>query len=217
MRKYLWIIPLLLAAVGTPTAQAQVLSNGSLENLNGTFVDNTGFNYMTLGDGSTTIPDWTVSTSSGFIVWAQSPTSDGFSAAAGTYFVDLSGLGNSSPDGALSQSLSTVNGATYTFSMDVGSANDGTISASVGGQTLVLTPGTAFLVGSTSWTPETGTFIASSSTPLLTIMDETPGSSVDFVDNVSITSPTPEPASLTLMAIGLAGLAAQRRTRALRN
>jgi hypothetical protein len=199
-------------------AMADIVQNGSLENVNLTFIDNTGFNYMTLGDGSPTIPGWTVSTSTGAIVWAKSPTSDGFTAADGTFFVDLSGLGNSSPDGALNQALSTVGGVTYTFSMDVGSANNGTVSASVGGKTLVLTGGAAFSVNGTSWTPETGAFVGDppNTTPLLTIKDETPGSVIDFVDNISITgqATTPEPATLSLCAMGLA---VRRRTKARRS
>jgi hypothetical protein len=211
-----------LLGFAAPAMAGNTVQNGSLENIDGTFMDNTGCNYMTLGNGSTTIPDWTVSTSSGAIVWAQSPTCDGYTAADGAFFVDLSGLGNSSPDGALNQSLSTLGGVTYTFSMDVGSGNDGTISASVGSQVLVLTAGTAFLVNGTSWTPETGTFVGNplDTTPLLTIVDATPGSSVDFVDNFSITgtpAPTPEPASLGLYAMGLAGFAVLRRTRARRS
>jgi hypothetical protein len=107
-----------LLGFGAPAMANITVQNGSLENLNGTFV-NTTCNYMALGNGSTTIPDWTVSTTSGPIVWAQSPTCDGYTAADGAYFVDLSGFGNSSPDGALNQSLSTVGGVNYTFSMDV--------------------------------------------------------------------------------------------------
>lgn len=202
-------------------AMANIVQNGSLENGNGTFINQT-CNYMALGNGSTTIPGWTVSTSSGQIVWAQSPTCDGFSAADGSFFVDLSGFGSSSPDGALNQSLSTVGGVTYTFSMDIG-PNNGTIAVSVGGKAVTLTGGTAFSVGSTSWTPETGTFVGDplNTTPLLTIKDASPGSTIDFVDNISITgaqgNPTPEPATLALCAMGLAGLAARLRTRARRS
>ena len=198
-------------------AMANIVQNGSLENGNGTFV-NTTCNYMALGNGSTTIPGWTVSTSGGPIVWAQSPTCDGFTAADGTFFVDLSGFGFQSPDGALSQSLSTVGGVTYTFSMDIG-PNNGTVSASVSGKALTLTAGAAFSVNGTRWTPETGTFVGDplNTTPLLTIKDASPGSTIDFVDNISITgaqAPTPEPATLSLYAMGLAGLAVRRRTRA---
>jgi hypothetical protein len=112
---------------------------------------------------------------------------------------------------------------TYTFSMDVGSANNGTISVSVGGHTLVLTAGTPFVVNGTGWIPETGTFIGDplNTTPLLTIMHGVPGSTIDFVDNFSISgtqaNPTPEPASLALFAMGLAGLAVRRRTRTRRS
>jgi hypothetical protein len=53
-----------LLGFAAPAMANNIVQNGSLENLNATF-SNTTCNYMTLGNGSTTIPGWTVSTSSG--------------------------------------------------------------------------------------------------------------------------------------------------------
>ena len=205
------LIGLLTLALATaPARAAEIVANGSFESQTGTFVDG-GDSYMALSNGSTFITGWTVSSSSGDIVLGKGPTGDGYNAANGTYFVDLSGFGDSSPDGALSQTLSTVGGKTYTFSMDLYSGNTGTVSAIVGGVTLVLTAGTSFTVGTTTWTPETATFMGNplDNTPLLTIMDKSPGSQIDFVDNISIFGPvtaTPLPSTWTMLIAGFLGL-----------
>jgi hypothetical protein len=194
---------------GACASAAEIVQNGSFEALNGTFVDDSE-NYMSLDNGSTFITGWTVSTSSGAVVLGRSPTGDGYTAANGEYFVDLSGFGSSSPDGALNQTITTVGGATYAFSMDLAGANNGTVSASVGGNSLVLTPGTPFNVGGTEWIPETGTFVGDflDMAPLLSITNETPGSDIDFVDNVSISgaAATPEPSTWAMMLLGFATL-----------
>src|SRR5580765_7041570 len=92
-------------------AGAAIVQNGSFETLEGPFFDN-GANYMEVFDGFTFISGWTVSSSLGApIVLGRTPTDDGYSAADGTYFVDLSGFGDSSLDGALSQTIHTSAGA----------------------------------------------------------------------------------------------------------
>src|SRR5215831_8264699 len=84
---------------------ANVVLNGSFENLSSAFV-NTNSNYMSLFAGSTVITDWTVSaTTTNEIVLGKSPTADSRNAADGVYFVDLTGFGGDSPNGALQQTL----------------------------------------------------------------------------------------------------------------
>lgn len=207
----------IMVLAATPAAAA-IVQNGSFETLAGPFT-NTAANYEQLANGSSFITGWTVSSSSGDIVLGQTVTGDGHSAADGTYFVDLSGFGASSPDGALNQTIHTVAGATYAFSMDLGSSNSGTIFASVGGSLLTLTSGAAFSVGSESWTPWSGTFTGGANhNPLLTIGNGTPGSQIDFLDNVSIVqtgggSGAPEPAGWALMILGFGGVGASMRRR----
>ena len=209
-----------LGLIVASSAHAAIVQNGSFETLTGPFV-NSAANYMQLANGSTEIAGWTVSTTKGNIVLAQSPTDDGFNAAQGTYFVDLSGLGSESLDGALSQTISTVAGAHYAFSLDLYSGNNGTIIASVGGNPITLASGASFTIGNTSWTPWSGTFTGNAldTSPTLMIKNGTPGSQLDFVDNVSIVrtgGSVPEPAawSLMILGFGLAGATLRRVRRA---
>src|SRR5262249_1567711 len=107
---------MLLSLVGGRASASSIVVNGSLET--GSFV-NTTCGYMALGAGSTTITGWTVApATTGNIVWANSPTCDGFSASNGSFFVDLSGFGESSVNGAIQQGLTTTIGQSYAFSMD---------------------------------------------------------------------------------------------------
>ena len=84
----------LAAAVGAfsaMTVNAAIVQNGSFENTANTWV-NTACNYMAASGN--TITGWSVgSSATGPVAWGQSITCDGFAAANGSYFVDLSGFG----------------------------------------------------------------------------------------------------------------------------
>jgi hypothetical protein len=202
-----------LVVAASPAAATNIVLNGSLEDLNGSFA-NTACGYMALGSGSTAIANWTVNASTiGQMVWGASPTCDGFSASEGDFFADLSGFGSDSPNGTLEQQLATGIGQTYFFSIDLGTANGGGVSVVVGADLLTLSAGSPFVVGSTSWTPYTGSFIASMSNPLLSIANTSGNASIVFVDNVSITAQSvPDPASsAALFGFGIAAVSVLRR------
>ena len=202
----------LIASTAGQAAASSIVLNGSFEDLNGSFVNST-CQYMTLGAGSTAIANWTVPAATiGNLAWADTPTCDGFSASHGEFFVDLSGLGNGSPNGALEQQLAATIGQAYSFSIDLATINNGDIAVVVGSELLTLSAGSPVLIGSTSWTPYTGTFIATTSDPLLTIASAFPATIV-FVDNVSIEAQSvAEPASsVALLGFSVATLGAYRR------
>ncbi len=217
MKKLAIAVALTLIVGVAPAWATEFAVNGSLEDLNATFV-NTVANYMSLTAGSTAIADWTVSAGTvNEIVWAKSPTGDSHNAAAGTFFVDLTGFGGDSPNGAIEQSLiGLLVGQTYSFSMDV----EGTLPiVTAGGSGIALSLGAPFVVGSDSWTPVTGTFIAGASNELLKIANGNPSSNVVFIDNISVNGPSgsnaavPEPATILLFGTGLAGMWRRRQSR----
>ena len=106
------------------STHANLVLNGSLEDLNQQFVE-TSQNYMKLFAGDTEIADWTVAPGTeADVAWAKTPTRDsigGYSAADGTFFIDLSGFGANSPNGGIQQALSgLVVGQTYSYLACVG-------------------------------------------------------------------------------------------------
>ena len=204
-------------ALCAPPAAASIVQNGSFETLEGPF-HNTSFNYQQLGDGSTFLTGWTVTTSSGHLALAQSPTSDGHNASDQTYFVDLSGFSDESHDGAVSQTIHTTAGATYGVSIDLYNGDNGIILVTVGGNLVNLSAGSSVTVGNDTWTTFHGAFTGDGANlnPLLKIANGKPGSDIDFIDNVSIVqtgggNSVAEPAAWALMILGFGGVGAMAR------
>ena len=182
-----WIVAALLTVAAALPARGlnpNLVHNGSFENPKGTWVD-TNCNYMSLLAGSTAVPGWTVTSDTiNEVVWAMSPTCDGYSAAAGKFFLDLTGFGGDSPNGAVQQTVKKLTAGTqYSFSIAV----VGTVPlVTVDGVALALTPGTPFKRGTTVWTPENGAFTAQGSSAVLVIRNPTPGTQMVFVDKVAV-------------------------------
>jgi len=177
----------LLATADAAGASTNLVKNGSLENRAGTWA-NTRCNYMSVRPGSKPITGWKATAAQGELAWAKGPTCDGYRAAKGRFFVDLSGFGADAPNGALQQRLRTSAGKHYKFSIDVCACNDGAVSATVGGQPLSLTPGRSFVIGTTSWRQLHGSFTGNGQkpNPELKIANATPGAQIVLVDNVVI-------------------------------
>jgi len=194
--------------------QAAIVQNGSFENLQNTWT-NTEYNYMAVASGSTAITAWNVvgAVSRG-VAWAQSPTNDGYSPSAGSYFVDLSGFGTEAgPNATLEQILQNlISGQTYNVGIDYwGDA----AKVSIGG-TVIATGASS----SASWTHLATTFTASSTQELLAI-GYSGQSGVAFVDNLTVTGPdssvgggtVPEPGTMALViaSLGIIGIFSHRR------
>src|SRR6476646_5396984 len=176
----------LLALTASGTSAANIVKNGSLEDLRGKFTD-TRCNYMALHARSRAIARWTVArATTGELAWGKR-TCDGYSAAKGAFFLDLTGFGADSTNGAIRQTLRTRPGKHYRFSIDVCSCNDGSLGVKVGTNTLSLSAGKPFVVGSTSWTRMTARFTGPQDrTPVLKIKNVTPGAQIVVIDGVAI-------------------------------
>ena len=177
----------LLALTASGAAIANVVKNGSLENRKGKFT-NTQCNYMSVPAGSRAIDKWKVPrATTGELAWGRR-TCDGYSAAKGKFFLDLTGFGADSTNGAIRQRLTTQPGTHYRFSIDVCTCNDGGLAVKVGKDALNLTPGgKPFTVGSTSWTPMKGQFKGPQNTePALKIKNATPGAQIVVIDDVAV-------------------------------
>ena len=166
------VAALIVFGAVTPVRAVPFVLNGSLEDLDGNFV-NDADNFDQLAAGATSIANWTVSAgTTENIAWGQTVTGDGRSAPFGDFFIDLSGFGSESPNGAIEQLLSgLLIGGTYNISL----FSSGTIPlVTVGGAVVALSSGSSVVAGIDTYTQLTGTFDAGASNLLLKIANDTP-------------------------------------------
>ena len=220
MIKSLNLACLIAAVVLVPTsAGAAAITNGSFET--GSFVADSS-DADALPSGSTAINGWTVtggpSPPSGALAWIGSSNTFGLSASQGSFFLDLTGYNDgSSPFGGVSQAIATTVGQKYLLTFDLGSSNlygipDGVAVYAGSVLTNVLFTSTN-TTSPNFWQAESITFTANS--PITTLLFQgNQGTKYIGLDNVAIAD-VPEPLTLSLFGIGLAGAAGIRRRRKL--
>jgi hypothetical protein len=191
----------------------ELLTNGGFESGNFTPVGGGISTYDTITQGGPQdLTGWTVGNS---LVWGVNTTD--INPHAGNGFVDLTGVGDTTPHGILNQTISTIVGQQYTFSIfetqDFGSSVVG-INAFANSVALVLSGTPGFWADNSglnaTYGQLTGVFTATSTSTLISIgsIAFAPGFHPFMIglDDVSVTGPvatTPLPAALPLFASGL--------------
>ena len=196
-------------------AQANLLTNGSFENPNNTFVPDVN-HTMSLASGSTAIPGWTT-TNGTFTAWIQNGNPWNIPASDGSFFLDFTGYGDTGTYGGVTQSFATTIGAQYTLTFDLGyGGNSGffagpaSVNVSVGGAATTFTSGSG-TPNPAVWSHETYNFTATSTTTLLSIIGHsTAGGEYIGLDNADVelgtVSSIPEPATFGFVGVALLGL-----------
>ncbi len=218
----------ILVSMASPLQAAELLVNGGFES--GNFTPdpnplNSNQTYDTIrSNGPQDLAGWTVGTSRIAPVGAQTSlawgvNSQDINVRSGAGFVDLTGIGDTVPHGYLSQTIATIIGQQYTFSIyetqDFSTAYTG-IRTYANDVEFALSGTPGFWLSSSGPTAVygllTGTFIAASTSTTIGIGSIEFGSQVFMIglDDASVTGPAvgavPEPSTWAMMILGFAGV-----------
>jgi choice-of-anchor C domain-containing protein len=195
-----------LIVAGASPAVAAPFTNGSFE-LGSV---NPGGGWITLNSGSPAITGWEIFDGTIDYIGAY------WQAADGSRSLDLNG--NDGPAG-IRQTFDTIGGGTYQVSFALAGNPDGapvtkSVQVTSGGVSQLF----AFTIAGASradmgWAYHSLLFTAAGSSTTLSFLSDTAGAYYGpALDDVSVTA-VPEPATLSLVALGLAAVARARRRR----
>jgi len=211
----------LIVISSVAAAAPDLLANGSFET---PLVPVGGFTNF--GTGSTAITGWTV-------VGPQASVVSGsfvsecckFPADDGVQWLDLTGDLVNQVEG-VEQSVATVAGKTYDLSFDVGNVFDPRGAYGTSSSVAVMVNGTSLgtftnscttCTDTLTWENFTTSFVASGATTLVEFLNQDPttdnSNGLDKVVLTGAAGAVPEPATLSLLALGLAGVGLFRRRR----
>jgi hypothetical protein len=208
-----WLFGLASLMAWCPDSEAQnLLTNGSFENTDNTFVNN-GQGFHNLFPGATTIPGWTVTNDN--LAWLNNTNTANVMTPTGSFFLDLTGADDTAPYGGVTQTIATNPGTIYTLSLSLGSSNptfggEKTVSVTAGSASTTFTLPASMGPGDL-WGPFSFDFTASAASTAITITGTGAGTGSQYIglDNVSV---VPEPAALSALA-GMGFALARRRKR----
>jgi Protein of unknown function (DUF642)/PEP-CTERM motif len=208
--------------LGAPTAHANLLTNGSFETPTVTVGS-----FTTFATGSSLITGWTVTGPQGtnVAIVSGSFVQNGvaFQAFDGTQWLDLTGNGSNSTEG-VSQAVATTPGHVYQLSYLIGNTTGGgsfgstsTVNVSLNGVQTYNDTNSNASASSLNWQAFSHTFTSfgGASTILLFTNGDPGGDNSNGLENVVLLDlgpgscercAVPEPGSLMLFAVGLAGL-----------
>ena len=205
--RHLMVTSVIGVFLSTSASAVELISNGGFEIGNFTPQGFPTYDTITSG-GPQDLSSWTVGNS---LVWGWNTTD--INVYDGQGFVDLTGVGDTAPHGTLSQTLPTLVGQKYAFSVYTTLYDTVGINVSANGAPIILSGPYGTWDGTPTgaiWRQVTGAFIADGTSSTIVIAGQPGFSFMIGLDDVSVTGPAlaavPELSSWALMFLGFAGL-----------